>query len=78
MNSKYFRTDNFILQSGFAQTFYRQFVKNLPIIGYCNYLFVKQIVEDVNQGLISNDIEFLGNMVQNICGFNTKNCFGLT
>jgi glucuronate isomerase len=32
--------------------------------------------EDVKQGLVPNDIEFLGKMVQDICYYNAKNYFG--
>lgn len=46
MNIKNFITDNFILQSDFAQKLYHNYAKDLPIIDYHNHLSPKLIAED--------------------------------
>lgn len=42
---------------------------------YFRRILCNVIGEDVKQGLVPNDIEFLGRMVQNICYYNAKNYF---
>ncbi len=48
---------------------------SFPRHEYFRRILCNIIGEDVNQGLLPNDIEFLGEMVQNICYFNAKNYF---
>ncbi|GGD27216.1 glucuronate isomerase [Hyunsoonleella pacifica] len=43
---------------------------------YFRRILCNIIGEDVKQGLVPNDIEFLGKMVQDICYYNAKNYFG--
>ncbi len=48
---------------------------SFPRHEYFRRILCNIIGEDVTQGLIPNDIEFLGKMVQDICYFNAKNYF---
>ncbi|WP_299064325.1 glucuronate isomerase [uncultured Polaribacter sp.] len=47
MNNSTFITDNFLLQTDVAETLYRQYAKDLPIIDYHNHLSPKQIAENL-------------------------------
>ncbi|TBN04472.1 glucuronate isomerase [Hyunsoonleella flava] len=49
---------------------------SFPRHEYFRRILCNILAEDVKQGLIPNDIEFLGKMVQNICYYNAKNYFG--
>ncbi len=49
---------------------------SFPRHEYFRRILCNLIGEDVKQGLIPNDIEFLGKMVQDICYYNAKNYFG--
>lgn len=49
---------------------------SFPRHEYFRRILCNLLAEDVKQGLIPNDIEFLGNMVQDICYYNAKNYFG--
>lgn len=42
---------------------------------YFRRILCNLLAEDVKQGLVPNDIEFLGKMVQDICYYNAKNYF---
>jgi glucuronate isomerase len=48
---------------------------SFPRHEYFRRILCNLIAEDVNQGLIPNDIEFLGSMVQDICYNNANNYF---
>lgn len=48
---------------------------SFPRHEYFRRILCNILGEDVKQGLIPNDIEFLGKMVQDICYFNAKNYF---
>ncbi|WP_248722376.1 glucuronate isomerase [Seonamhaeicola sp. ML3] len=48
---------------------------SFPRHEYFRRVLCNIIGEDVKQGLIPNDIEFLGKMVQDICYYNAKNYF---
>jgi len=48
---------------------------SFPRHEYFRRILCNLIGEDVKQGLIPNDIEFLGKMVQDICYYNAKNYF---
>ena len=48
---------------------------SFPRHEYFRRILCNLIADDVNQGLIPNDIEFLGNMVQDICYNNAKKYF---
>lgn len=48
---------------------------SFPRHEYFRRILCNVIGEDVKQGLVPNDIEFLGNMVQDICYYNAKNYF---
>ena len=49
---------------------------SFPRHEYFRRILCNLLAEDVKQGLIPNDIEFLGKMVQDICYYNAKNYFG--
>lgn len=49
---------------------------SFPRHEYFRRILCNLIGEDVKQGLIPNDIEFLGKMVQNICYYNAVSYFG--
>ena len=49
---------------------------SFPRHEYFRRILCNLLAEDVKQGLIPNDIEFLGKMVQEICYYNAKNYFG--
>ena len=49
---------------------------SFPRHEYFRRILCNLIGEDVKQGLIPNDIEFLGKMVKDICYYNAKNYFG--
>lgn len=49
---------------------------SFPRHEYFRRILCNILGEDVKQGLIPNDIEFLGKMVQDICYYNAKNYFG--
>lgn len=49
---------------------------SFPRHEYFRRILCNLLAEDVHQGLVPNDIEFLGNMVQDICYYNAKNYFG--
>lgn len=49
---------------------------SFPRHEYFRRILCDLLAEDVNKGLIPNDIEFLGSMVQDICYNNAKNYFG--
>lgn len=48
---------------------------SFPRHEYFRRILCNLIAEDINKGLIPNDIEFLGQMVQDICYNNAKNYF---
>jgi glucuronate isomerase len=48
---------------------------SFPRHEYFRRILCNLIAEDVNNGLIPNDIEFLGKMIQDICYFNAVNYF---
>jgi glucuronate isomerase len=48
---------------------------SFPRHEYFRRILCDLLAEDVNKGLIPNDIEFLGRMVQDICYNNAKNYF---
>ncbi|GAL70817.1 glucuronate isomerase [Jejuia pallidilutea] len=48
---------------------------SFPRHEYFRRILCNLLAEDVKQGLIPNDIEFLGKMVQDICYYNSKNYF---
>ena len=48
---------------------------SFPRHEYFRRILCNLVAEDVKQGLIPNDIEFLGKMVQDICYYNAKNYF---
>ena len=48
---------------------------SFPRHEYFRRILCNLLAEDVKQGLVPNDIEFLGNMVQDICYYNAKNYF---
>ena len=48
---------------------------SFPRHEYFRRILCNILAEDVKQGLVPNDIQFLGNMVQNICYYNAKNYF---
>ncbi|SEQ75355.1 glucuronate isomerase [Hyunsoonleella jejuensis] len=48
---------------------------SFPRHEYFRRILCNLLGEDVKQGLIPNDIEFLGKMVQDICYYNAKNYF---
>lgn len=49
---------------------------SFPRHEYFRRILCNLLGEDVKQGLIPNDIEFLSKMVQDICYYNAKNYFG--
>ena len=49
---------------------------SFPRHEYFRRILCNLLAEDLKQGLIPNDIEFLGKMVQDICYYNAKNYFG--
>jgi len=49
---------------------------SFPRHEYFRRILCDLLAEDVKKGLVPNDIEFLGNMVQDICYNNAKNFFG--
>ncbi|MFC4723642.1 glucuronate isomerase [Geojedonia litorea] len=49
---------------------------SFPRHEYFRRILCNLLAEDVKQGLIPNDIDFLGKMVQDICYYNAKNYFG--
>ena len=49
---------------------------SFPRHEYFRRILCNLLAEDVKQGLIPNDIEFLGKIVQDICYYNAKNYFG--
>jgi len=49
---------------------------SFPRHEYFRRILCNLLGEDVKQGLVPNDIEFLGKMVQDICYYNAKNYFG--
>ncbi|PWH84409.1 glucuronate isomerase [Algibacter marinivivus] len=49
---------------------------SFPRHEYFRRILCNILGEDVKQGLVPNDIEFLGKMVQDICYYNAKNYFG--
>ncbi|MGB5942953.1 MAG: glucuronate isomerase [Leeuwenhoekiella sp.] len=51
---------------------------SFPRHDYFRRILCNLIGEDMKQGLLPDDIEFLGKMVQDICYFNAKNYFGFT
>lgn len=48
---------------------------SFPRHEYFRRILCNLLADDVNQGLIPNDVEFLGKMVQDICYYNAKNYF---
>ncbi len=48
---------------------------SFPRHEYFRRILCNLLADDVNQGLIPNDMEFLGKMVQDICYYNAKNYF---
>ncbi|WP_179353241.1 glucuronate isomerase [Winogradskyella vidalii] len=48
---------------------------SFPRHEYFRRILCNLIAEDVNSGLVPNDIEFLGKMIQNICYYNAVNYF---
>ncbi|MFY0712226.1 glucuronate isomerase [Seonamhaeicola sp. NFXS20] len=48
---------------------------SVPRHEYFRRILCNIIAEDLNQGLVPNDLEFLGKMIQNICYNNAKNYF---
>ncbi|GAA4958613.1 glucuronate isomerase [Algibacter aquimarinus] len=48
---------------------------SFPRHEYFRRILCNLIAEDVNQGLVPNDIEFLGKMIQDICYYNAVNYF---
>ncbi|CAH8282194.1 glucuronate isomerase [Mariniflexile fucanivorans] len=48
---------------------------SFPRHEYFRRILCDLLAEDVKKGLVPNDIEFLGKMVQNICYYNAKNYF---
>ena len=48
---------------------------SFPRHEYFRRILCDLLAEDVKKGLVPNDIEFLGTMVQNICYNNAKNYF---
>ncbi|WP_203258502.1 glucuronate isomerase [Hyunsoonleella ulvae] len=51
---------------------------SFPRHEYFRRILCNILGEDVKQGLIPNDLEFLGKMVQDICYYNAKNYFGFS
>ncbi|MCF7561574.1 glucuronate isomerase [Sabulilitoribacter multivorans] len=49
---------------------------SFPRHEYFRRILCNLLAEDVKQGLIPNDIDFLGKMVQDICYYNANNYFG--
>ena len=48
---------------------------SFPRHEYFRRILCDLIAEDINKGLVPNDIDFLGNMVQDICYYNAVNYF---
>ena len=48
---------------------------SFPRHEYFRRILCNLIAEDVKKGLVPNDIEFLGKMIQNICYYNAVNYF---
>lgn len=51
---------------------------SFPRHEYFRRILCNLLAEDINKGLLPNDLEFIGKMVQDICYFNARNYFQFT